>query len=97
MITKTLEVIKQLRGKTKRTIKTSFVINNVRINERRAIAQEFNKYFMSIASNINKSIDALGVIDIAPLQSFQEFMSKSIPNSIFLNRMLNFRNYTNYI
>ena len=49
-------------------------------NEQCAIAQELNKYFVSIASNINKSIDDLGVINITPLQSFQEFM-------------LNFRNY----
>ena len=91
MITKkTWEVINQLRGKTKRTIKPSFVINNVRINERCTIAQEFNKYFVSIASNMNKSIDDLGVINIASLQTFQEFMPKSIPNSIFLNEYSTF-------
>ena len=71
----------QLRGKDKRAIKPSFVINNVRLNERRAIAQEFNKYFMSIASNMNKSIDELGVISMAPLQYFHDFMPRSIPNS----------------
>ena len=87
---KTWEVINQLRGKAKRTIKPSFVINNVRINERRAIAQEFNKYFVSIASNMNKSIDELGVISMAPLQSFQDFMPRSIPNSIFLNECSTF-------
>ena len=84
------EVINQLRGKTKRTIKPSFDINNVCINERRAIAQEFNKYFVSIASNMNKSMDDLGVINIAPLQTFQEFMPKSIPNSLFLNECSTF-------
>ena len=39
---------------------------------------------------MNKSIDELGVINIAPLQSFQEFMPKSIPNSILLNECSTF-------
>ena len=39
---------------------------------------------------MNKSIDDLGVINIAPLQTFQEFMPKSIPNSIFLNECSTF-------
>ena len=46
---------------------------------------------MSIASNMNKSIEELGVIRMAPLQSFQDFMPKSIPKfSIFLNECLTF-------
>ena len=40
---------------------------------------------------MNKSIDDLGVINIAPLQTFQEFMPKSIPNSIFLNECSTFQ------
>ena len=47
-------------------------------------------HILSIASNMNKSIDDLGVINIAPLQTFQEFMPKSIPNSIFLNECSTF-------
>ena len=39
---------------------------------------------------MNKSIDDLGVMNIAPLQTFQEFMPKSIPNSIFLNECSTF-------
>ena len=59
--------------------KTSFVINNVRINERRAIAQEFNKYFVSFASNMNKSIDDLGVINIAPFKLFKNLCQNQFP------------------
>ena len=39
---------------------------------------------------MNKSIDELGVISMAPLQSFQDFMPRSIPNSIFLNEFSTF-------
>ena len=39
---------------------------------------------------MSKIIDDLGVINIAPLQTFQEFMPKSIPNSIFLNECSTF-------
>ena len=40
---------------------------------------------------MNKSIDDLGVINIAPLQTFQEFMPKSMPNNIFQNECSTFK------
>ena len=81
---KTWEVINQIRGKNKGTIKPPFVINNERIIERRVIAQEFNKYFASIASTMNKCLSHMGEVAIQPLQSFQQFLPKSNPNSMFL-------------
>ena len=84
---KTWEIINQLRGKTRKSIKPSFIINNKRITERRIIAQEFNKYFVSIALNMNKisNTNELGEVKISPIENFKGFMTKSISNSIFLN------------
>ena len=39
---------------------------------------------------MNKSVDDLGVINVAPLQSFQVFMPKSISSSILLNECSTF-------
>ena len=50
---KTWEIINQIRGKRKKTIKPQFVIDNKKIYERRVIANEFNKYFVSLASKLN--------------------------------------------
>ena len=47
---KTWLLINQLRGKQRRTMKAVFIIDNKRIIERRVIANEFNKYFVSLAS-----------------------------------------------
>ena len=73
---KTWEVINQIRGKKKGTIRPSFIINNQRIIERRKISQEFNNYFVSIAANMNKNLSALGEIAIQAILSFQQFFSK---------------------
>ena len=50
---KTWAAINQLRGKNKESMRPSFIINNERINEHRIIADEFNKYFVSLAPNMN--------------------------------------------
>ena len=54
------------------------MINNERIVERRVIANEFNKYFVSIASKLN---DKVSVEDSS---NFKQFMPKSQMHSIFL-------------
>ena len=38
----------------KKSIKPQFIINNERIIERRVIANEFNRYFVSLASKLNE-------------------------------------------
>jgi hypothetical protein len=82
---KTWEVINQLRGKQKRCIRPQFVINNRRITERRIIANEFNKYFASIAANMNKSLDSDGRVLITPLNDFQTYMPPRTSNSMFIS------------
>ena len=46
---KTWSIINNLRGKSKNSIKPQFIIDNKRITDRRIIANEFNRYFVSIA------------------------------------------------
>ena len=53
---KTWKIINELRGKTKASIKPSFIIDNEKTTNRRIISNEFNKYFNSIASNLNDTL-----------------------------------------
>ena len=81
---KTWKIINQLRGKEKRAMKPQFVVDNIRITERRIIANSFNIYFASIASKLNNAIDDMEGIGILPIPPFSHFMPQSNPNSIFM-------------
>ena len=61
----------------KRTMKAVFIIDNQRIIDRRVIANEFNKYFVSLACQLNDKVQ---------IQSgdFGKFMPSSQANSMFL-------------
>ena len=72
-----------MRGKTKKIIKPSYMIDNVRIVNRRVIANEFNNYFTSIASKLNESLMDMTLEDSA-IKSFHEFLGPSISKSIIL-------------
>ena len=50
---KTWKIINELRGKQKTNVKASSVIGNECIICRRIIAEKFNNYFVSLASNLN--------------------------------------------
>ena len=79
---KTWETINKLRGKTKNKLKPSFVINNERILCRRIIANKFNDYFVSLASNLNMEVhEGLQSADIPP---FESYLFPSCQSSIFL-------------
>ena len=81
---KTWEVINQIRGKNKRDMKPQFMIDNQKIVERRIIANEFNKYFASIASNLNSRLSSDDGIPISPLKQFHEYLPRRTTDSIFL-------------
>ena len=81
---KTWQLINELRGKSKRVLKPPFIINNERIFERRVIANEFNKYFNSIASNLNDEIDLEKLPDLA-FSSFEDYLFPNHPQSIYLH------------
>ena len=81
---KTWQIINELRGKIKKPIKPPFVINNEKIFERRVIANEFNKYFNSIASNMNEGISENTLQELG-LKSFEDYLLPAIESTIFLN------------
>ena len=80
---KTWEIINNLRGKSRRQIKPNFVIDDERVTNRRIIANEFNKYFASIASKLNEAYVEDG-LRISPLPSFTDYLPKPCLSSIYL-------------
>ena len=79
---KTWKIINEIRGKIKQEIRPSFNIGNERIVCRRVIADKFNKYFASLATNLNN--DAYNNIPITDFPSFTSYLSKPCESSIFL-------------
>ena len=81
---KTWELINSIRGKNKRSIKPSFIIDNVRITERRIIATKFNEYFVSIATNMNtKAASDNSYIPLEELPQFDTFLVESCTDSVY--------------
>ena len=76
---KTWSIINEMRGKQKAQIKPQFIIDNKKIIERRIIANEFNEYFVSIASKMNHNAN-----DSSAENEPEKYASKSCPNSIYL-------------
>ena len=82
---KTWEILNQLRGKTQNVINPKFIIDNVTVTNRRAIANEFNKYFTSIATNLNEKLLCTGDgIPVSDLPDFNNYLPKSCNSTIFL-------------
>ena len=81
---KTWQIINELRGKTKLSCKDDFVVDGRRITCRRVIANKFNEYFTSLASKLNEKFLSEDGLQIEPLESFTQYMSRSVPSSIFL-------------
>ena len=80
---KTWNLINELRGKSKTNHKSSFVINGTLIKERRVIADEFNKYFVSVASNLNENVEMCHNVPIKPIPQFSKFIGKRMNDSMF--------------
>jgi hypothetical protein len=81
---KTWSIINEIRGKSKATIRPQFIIDNKRIIERRIIAKEFNKYFISIASKLNDDITLEPLSSQTLSQTFKSFMPPAQSQSMFL-------------
>ena len=77
----TWEIVNQIRGKAKRSVKPQFVIDNKLVTTRRIIANEFNKYFVSLASKLN---DAVIIENLRP-RTFDDFMATSNLGSMFMS------------
>ena len=80
---KTWSLINELRGNTKNQLKASFKIDNKKITNRRIIATEFNKYFISLASNLNSAVEDTHASDHT-IPSFHEFLKSPNKNSIVM-------------
>ena len=80
-IKKTWEIINKLRGKSKKSIKPCFLVNGELVLQRRIIANKFNEYFASLATNLND-----GTSDLLQniTKTFKDYMPPSTPNSIYL-------------
>ena len=57
----TWKIINEIRGKRKTRIKPSFIINDVIVEERRAISNGFNSYFTTITSKLNDCDEGLPI------------------------------------
>ena len=81
-------VINELRGKRNSSINPKFVINNQLISDRRVIANEFNKYFVSIATEMNDpkhyTANDYTAINTEPIQPFTAFLGQFNSSSIYL-------------
>ena len=80
---KTWGLINDLRGSGKKSIKSSFEINNKKVTDRRVIANEFNKYFNSIASKLNDAIPELPISG-QHIPSFYDFLNPYRKESMVL-------------
>ena len=65
-------------------MKPKFIIDNQQITNRRVIANEFNRYFVSLAPKLNDP-DAHCIINIEPIQPFTAFLKQSNKSSIYLS------------
>ena len=79
---KTWTILNKLLGKLNKGIKPEFKVDNVKITNRRQIANEFNIYFNSIASKMNS--DCIGMLKLDAIPSFTDYLPKPCKSTIFL-------------
>ena len=77
-------LINDLRGKSKTPPKSSFLVGGERINCRRIIANKFNEYFVSLASNLNATLELHNGIPINNVHSFSQYLTNRVDSSIYL-------------
>ena len=76
-------IINELRGKLHKGVKPEFKVDNIKITNRRVIANEFNNYFTSIATKMNS--DCIGLLKIEHIPDFTEYMPHPCNSTIFLD------------
>ena len=84
---KTWEIINEIRGKEKSKIKPSFIVDGELVKNRRVIANEFNKFFTSIATKMNSESNE-SCSEEKPIPSdpkFNKYMDKSVSDSIYMS------------
>ena len=90
---KTWELINELRGKSvSKTNHSNFVVQGKLVKERRIIADEFNKYFTSLAHNLNENASKQwdnDDIHLNPIPHFSTFIGKRVDDSMFFEPCCN--------
>ena len=81
----TWKIINTLRGKQKAVPKPSFIIDGILVKEKRAIANAFNEYFVSIAEKLNNNHNDGDGLGIAPLPDFTTYFSSKYTKTIVLH------------
>ena len=87
-IKKTWGLINELRGKTKTSIKASFVINGTLVKDERKISDGFNMFFSSVAKKLNVKLCSSRPIsgEMQPNENllYKKYFNKRVAGSIFL-------------
>ena len=79
---KAWKLINTLRGKSKHSIKPSFIIDSERIVCRRIIASKFQETFVNLAKNLNK--EAYSEIPLSEYPPFHSYLNNSPEGSLML-------------
>ena len=82
---KTWGIINELRGKIKRNIKASFIINGQLVEDRRQISNEFNIFFSSVARKLNAKLCSSTLNHNGTDGNFKSFLKNRVNNSIYLS------------
>ena len=83
-IKKTWELINELRGKDKKSIKASFVIDGKLVESRREISNEFNIFFSSVAKKLNTKVYS-STLNKNYSENFSNYLNSRISNSILFH------------
>ena len=89
-IKKTWGLINQLRGKSKPSVKASFIIDDQLVKDQRQISNGFNMYFSSVAKKLNAKLCSSRPSENSvnqetnPTKSFNDYFDKRVSGSIFL-------------
>ena len=82
---KTWALINDLRGNVKKNIKASFVIDGKLVVDRREISNEFNKFFVSVAKNLNAKTCSSTLNGNQQHNEYLNFLGNRVQKSIFLS------------
>ena len=83
---KTWSLINELRGKAKKSLNSCFKIDGNLVEDSREIADGFNKFFVSIAKNMNVKLQSSKPLMDSTRKSkkFTDYLDKRVCNSLFL-------------
>ena len=85
-IKKTWSIINELRGKSKKNIKASFIIDGKLVENRREISNQFNIFFSSIARKLNTKVYSSTLSNnCGHSDNFVKYLKNRVSNSILMH------------